>query len=247
MTRPLRPLVTCEHGGNLVPERWSHLFPEGGKELESHRGWDPGALPLARYLAGKLPAPFRYTLTTRLLVDVNRSLGSPELFSEFSDRVSTEERQRLIRRYHRRHWRKILRLVDRMIGEGGLVLHLGVHTFTPVFGGQDRSVDLGVLFDPERPREAEFARAWMDELRMRLPDLLVRDNEPYCGTDDGLTSHLRSRFPVDAYLGIELEVKQGPLVGSGPRGRRTRTALLESFRSTMEETVRRGSGPGEDV
>jgi glutamate---cysteine ligase / carboxylate-amine ligase len=231
--RPVRPLVTCEHGGNLVPQRWTHLFPGAGKELESHRGWDPGALGLARHLAGTLPAPFRYTLTTRLLVDVNRSPGNPELLSNFSGSVSEQERRRLIRRYHRRHWTKVRRLVERMVGEGALVLHVGVHTFTPMLHGQKRTVDLGVLFDPAREMEAAFAELWVQELRRHFPALEVRKNEPYHGADDGLTTHLRALFAPEHYLGIELEVKQGPLVGDGPEGERARKGIIASCQAAM--------------
>jgi predicted N-formylglutamate amidohydrolase len=34
-------------------------------------------------------------------------------------------------------------------------------------------------------------------------------NEPYLGTDDGLTTHLRTVFPAAGYAGIEIEVRQG--------------------------------------
>ncbi len=33
-------------------------------------------------------------------------------------------------------------------------------------------------------------------------------NYPYRGASDGLTTHLRKRFHVNEYLGIELEINQ---------------------------------------
>ncbi len=231
MSREFEPLVTCEHGGNRVPGQWSHLFPEPEAEaaLDSHRGWDPGALPLARFLAQGLEAPLRFSLTTRLLVDANRSPDNPELFSEFSRQASEPERSRLADRYLRRHWRKVYRTVEALHDAGTRVLHLGVHTFTPVLRGQTRSVDLGVLYDPDREPEATLAGHWLQALRQRLPDLRIMPNQPYRGAQDGLTTWLRARFSAEAYVGIELEVKQGPLVEGGGPAARLRAALLESL------------------
>ena len=44
-------LVTCEHGGNRVPKEYRRLFAGWEPVLASHRGYDPGALTLARELA----------------------------------------------------------------------------------------------------------------------------------------------------------------------------------------------------
>src|SRR5436305_13375521 len=37
-------LITCEHGGNAVPERYRGAFAGAARALASHRGYDPGAL-----------------------------------------------------------------------------------------------------------------------------------------------------------------------------------------------------------
>ena len=41
-------LITCEHGGNRIPPRYRDLFAGCEALLQSHRGYDPGALTLAR-------------------------------------------------------------------------------------------------------------------------------------------------------------------------------------------------------
>jgi predicted N-formylglutamate amidohydrolase len=66
-------LITCEHGGNSVPPRWRPLFRGHRALLDSHRGWDPGALPIARALAREMNAPLIYSTISRLLVELNRS------------------------------------------------------------------------------------------------------------------------------------------------------------------------------
>ena len=46
--RPLFPrldlIFTCEHGGNEVPLRYRGLLAGWERRLETHRGYDPGAL-----------------------------------------------------------------------------------------------------------------------------------------------------------------------------------------------------------
>jgi len=212
-----RLLVTCEHGGNRVPARYRGLFPRA--LLESHRGWDPGALELARALA---PGVI-FTTTTRLLVDCNRSEGHPRLFHEA---VPAGERESILARYYRPHRDRVKAAVRRLQP----VLHLGIHSFTPVLDGKRRDVDVGFLYDPSRRREREFARRWAAALRDARPDLRVRMNRPYKGTSDGLTTSLRAMLPDARYAGIELEVNQAFPLGDADRWRRLRAALLDALR-----------------
>jgi predicted N-formylglutamate amidohydrolase len=36
------------------------------------------------------------------------------------------------------------------------VLHLSIHSFTPIWSGVERKVDIGILFDPDNKSEAEL-------------------------------------------------------------------------------------------
>ena len=82
--------------------------------------------------------------------------------------------------------------------------HLSVHSFTPNLNGRSRRFDVGLLYDPARRSEV----AWVSRLMslIRAVGLDVRLNQPYAGTDDGMTTWLRSRFTDAAYAGVELEV-----------------------------------------
>jgi predicted N-formylglutamate amidohydrolase len=236
---PPRLLVTCEHAGNRVPPRYAKLF-RGEKELlASHRGWDPGALPLARFLARALNAPLRFVLTTRLLVDLNRSLGSPELFSEISGKLPAPERARILRCHYRPHRTGVEKVLRRWTARGAPALHLAVHTFTPVWKGKKREVEVGVLFDPRRTREKGFAEAWIEELGAALPGTKVRANEPYRGTDDGLTTEMRQRLPESHYLGIELEVSQRLAAGEASAARSRAVKILASLERALAAVSRR--------
>ena len=233
-SRPLPPppalVLSCEHGGNQVPPRWRQLFRDARAALDGHRGWDPGALELARYLAERLDAPLLASSVTRLLVEPNRSLGHPRLFSELTRALPQGERELLVRRYWRPHRERVERAVRDTLGRAGSVLHLGVHTFTPVLDGAVREVAVGVLYDPAREGERAFCRRWLDALREALPDLRCRANAPYRGTSDGLTTYLRTILPR-GYMGVELEVRQDLL--ASPHARR----VSEAVARTLERLV----------
>jgi len=214
--RPWRVVLSCEHASHRVPARWRALFAGRRALLRSHRGWDPGALELARRLARRLGAPLVAAPATRLLADTNRSPRHPRLFSEWTRPLQAPERERLLDAVYRPHRRRVEALVARGLAAGRPVLHVGVHSFTPRLRGVVRRADVGVLYDPARPRERRLAL----ELRRRLSASgrwRVRLNQPYRGSADGLTTALRRRHPPRRYLGLELELNQRHV--RGPRAR----------------------------
>lgn len=206
-----RFVVSCEHGGREVPDDYRPLFEGAEAVLRSHRGWDPGALPLARDLARGLRAPLFASTTTRLLVDLNRSAGHRRVFSEFTRSLPPTERREILERYHAPYREAVAEAVERRVGGGGTVVHLSVHSFTPVLDGRERRTELALLYDPGRGPERELAARWVTALRELLPDRVIRRNHPYRGKADGLTTWLRRRFAPPDYVGIEIEVGQGLL------------------------------------
>jgi predicted N-formylglutamate amidohydrolase len=51
-----KTIITCEHASNRLPEKWAHLFEGAQDVLETHRGWDPGAIQIARVDSDRLGA-----------------------------------------------------------------------------------------------------------------------------------------------------------------------------------------------
>jgi len=64
-------LITCEHGGNRIPAICRSLFRGQRKLLESHRGYDPGALVMARALGRAFAAGVVSSTVSRLVIDLN--------------------------------------------------------------------------------------------------------------------------------------------------------------------------------
>lgn len=210
-------VLTCEHGGHAVPAAYRALFRGHEARLKSHEGWDPGALELARELRRKLSRVLPTTLvaatTTRLLIDLNRSATNPRAFSSIVRALSWSERTGIVWRHYLPHLTAVVTPIAEAHLRGATVVHLGVHSFTPVLRGARRDFEIGLLYDPKRPGERRFCDAWRAALARTAPELRVRRNAPYRGTSDGLTTILRRRFD-DRYLGIELEVNQAiPLRG----------------------------------
>lgn len=75
MTKPVSLLITCEHGGNRIPPRYRHLFHGHEELLQTHRGHDAGGLTMAKELAGAFKATLFVATISRLLIDLNRSVG----------------------------------------------------------------------------------------------------------------------------------------------------------------------------
>jgi predicted N-formylglutamate amidohydrolase len=214
--------VSCEHGGNRVPG-FTRFFSKAF--LHTHRGYDPGALEVARDFARATGAPLFHSTVSRLLVELNRPLGHPQVF--YLD-LPEPQQEDLLRRYYRPYWRAI----EEAIRRHRRVLHLSVHSFTPRFRGVTRRTDIGLLFDPRRPAEAALCRAWRKALGA---DFVVRENDPYAGVHPSVVQSMREKFSPRRYVGIQIELNQKYPRRGGRRWRELRAALVRSFIGTMHQ------------
>jgi len=238
-------LITCEHGGNRIPASCRSLFQGYDELLKTHRGYDPGALLMARELARSFAAPLVTSTVSRLLVDLNRSLGHPHLFSQATRHVTATGRTKIIEQHYLPYRQRVEHLVRQSVSLGRRVVHISSHSFTPVLDGKVRCADVGLLYDPGRDGEVQLCARWKTWLAAGAPALRVRRNYPYAGKGDGLTSYLRQRFPSDAYVGIELEVNQGIVLTGGPRWAALRGLLTDTLHTacTSERPVSGDSHP----
>lgn len=237
--RALRILITCEHGGNRIPARYAALFHGHHRTLASHAGHDPGALVVARALARTVetqwPTRLVYSTTSRLLVDLNRSIGHPRLHGEPVRALHPAARRAIVERHYLPYRGEVERWVEAAIGAGARVLHVSCHTFTPRLNGAERNADVGLLFDPGRGRETALVQAWRDALRELDPELRVRFNYPYRGTSDGVTTALRRRYADAAYAGVELELNQAYPADAGAAWRALRRRVIDAFAIAVGE------------
>ena len=211
-------ILTCEHGGNDVPKAYVSLFDGAENVLATHRGWDIGALAIAKGLASSLRAPLHASKTTRLLIDLNRSLHVKGVWSDWSRELDPAAKGEVIERYYRPYRKNIEDCLIQLVAKRKRVLHLSLHSFTPVFNREVRNAEVGILYDPKRSIEAKLARSLCAAVRTADASLRVRKNYPYVGYTDGFTTYLRRKFPDTHYAGIEIETKQDEI--TTPAGQR---------------------------
>jgi len=108
---PFHIVVTCEHAGNQIPKAYDYLFRNKEKLLNSHRGWDPGAVEIAQSVARVLKARLFETRISRLLVDCNRSHDNPEVFSEYTAVMNRTVKNYLLNEYYKPYRTQVERYI----------------------------------------------------------------------------------------------------------------------------------------
>ena len=227
-------ILSCEHGGNRIPATYRRYFKKATAVLNTHRGLDIGALSVARQLANTLPAPLLYSDISRLLVDLNRSAHHRKLFSEYTQACNQLEREQILRDYYYPYRQILQQQIKDTITQGNTVLHLSIHSFTPVLAGQARNADIGLLYDPTRTREKSFCLSLQTQLQQGSK-YIIRLNYPYRGSADGLTTWLRKQLPAKRYLGIEIEINQKWLISNN---KIIGTILTNALRNTVQQAIK---------
>lgn len=229
MAKTIQFLITCEHGGNRIPPRFRNLFYGHEQLLQSHRGYDAGALAMAKLLAKTLAAPLFISTTSRLLIDLNRSIRHPQLYSETVRQAPLAIRNEILEHYYLPYRNKAESTVAKAIAEGRMVIHISSHSFTPELNGEIRHADIGLLYDPTRLAEAALCARWQTAFKSQLPNLTARRNYPYTGKSDGFTAYLRRRFESESYSGIELEINQKHVFNGKQHWRSLKSTVMRTL------------------
>ena len=176
-------VLVCDHASNRIPRELASLglTPD---QLLQHIAWDPGAAEVARGLATRIDAPLFLSGYSRLVIDLNRPLASPESIPEQSAGVpvsgncglTPQARDGRVAALFAPYHQAISDLLERRAGQPTLLI--SIHSFTPVLGDERRPWPISVAYGRDR-RLADLLRPAL-ELR---GDLLVGNNQPY-GVDD---------------------------------------------------------------
>lgn len=195
-------VLTCEHASAAVPPAYRSLgLPR--QILHEHIAWDIGAWELTAVLARRLGAPAVGAPVSRLVVDCNRAPEDADLIvahvhgTDVPGNVGlspAERRDRIARYYAPYH-----DAVDRLLAGTPCRLLLSVHSFTPVLNGEERRLDVGVLFDAHEAAARRLAGG------LAAAGLRVRDNEPYSAFD-GLIHSARTHGRRHGLPYLEIEV-----------------------------------------
>lgn len=201
-------ILACEHASRLIPPEFSDLGLPADLLL-SHIVWDPGAAAVARQLAALLDAPLVLSGVSRLVYDCNRPPEAPDAIATHSEvhaipgnvGLTPAARRQRLERFYEPFRAALAAMVERQLAAGAQPVLVTIHSFTPVWRGQRRVLDLGILHDVD----ARLA----DELLARLPaegGLRIERNAPY-GPRDGVTHTLRQHALPHGLLNAMIEIR----------------------------------------
>ena len=201
-------LLVCEHASNAFPEPWGSLGLTEAQQ-RAHVAWDPGALDLSRALAQRLDAALVHAPASRLIYDLNRGPDRPDAMAARSEVHDIPGNQGLTPQ-DRLHRAEALYLpfhtalhaeIVRRLALGRATVVITIHSFTPVYHGQPRAVEFGVIHDADdRLAQAIVAAA------QSLTDLACALNEPYSAAD-GVTHTLRLQATPYGLANAMLEIR----------------------------------------
>jgi predicted N-formylglutamate amidohydrolase len=103
---------------------------------------------MAKALASACQAPLVASTTSRLLLDLNRSIGHPQLFSAATRGTPAEIRAQIVEHHYRPYRGQVESLVGQAVSRGHRVIHISSHSFTAELDGRVRGADVGLLYHP---------------------------------------------------------------------------------------------------
>ena len=222
-------VLICEHASNYIPEVFDGLGlpPE---DLVRHIAWDIGAEAVSRALSLHLDAPCFIGKYSRLLIDLNRPPGSPTSIPERSEAtdipgnflLGAEDRQLRTERIFTPFQAAISRHLDLRQQQGRPTKIIAIHSFTPVFLGEQRPWHAGILFG----KSFGLGRQIIDRLT-EITKLRIGANVPYVIeriSDYAIPVHGEDRG-LDAVL---VEIRQD-LIGSADGQSRWATYLAAAL------------------
>lgn len=202
-------ILICEHAARYMPASFAGLGLDQA-QLGSHIAWDIGALDVAAAMSAQLNAPLVASAVSRLLYDCNRPLSAPDAIPEISEvtvipgnqGLSVAERQQRFDSFYVPFHNDVETMIARHAAAGPTQpVIVTVHSFTPIYKNQPRSVELGILHDTDQ-RLADALLA----VAPRHTKMEVTRNQPY-GPQHGVTHSLQRHALADGRLNVMLEIR----------------------------------------
>jgi predicted N-formylglutamate amidohydrolase len=201
-------LIICEHASNRIPVFFESLGLTQD-QVSAHIAWDPGARDVACLLSSAMNAPLVACRVSRLVYDCNRPPNAPAAMparSEIFDipgnlNVSAPERRARTEQVYVPFRDTIAGLITEQTASGHAPVLITVHSFTPVFMGKPREVEIGILHG----RDRRLADAMLNEAKS-VTALKVERNQPY-GLEDGVAHTLDVHGYANGLLNVMIEIR----------------------------------------
>ena len=201
-------VILCEHASHHIPARYKGL---GLAEADrtSHAAWDPGARAVSLALSDALDAPLVASRVSRLVYDCNRPPEAASAMPEKSEVIvvpgncdlTPEQRAERVDTVYTPFCQAVSDVLAARKAKDLPTVLVTMHSFTPVYFGTHRAVEIGILHDSDtRPADAMLAEA------PRLPQRRIARNDPY-GPEDGVTHSLRLHGLENGLANVMIEVR----------------------------------------
>ncbi|PSL21130.1 N-formylglutamate amidohydrolase [Shimia abyssi] len=199
-------IVVCEHATNRVPETLGTLGLDA-QSLDAHIAWDPGALGVAQALSQHLDAVQVHGGISRLVYDCNRPPQAHDAIPVTSEifaipaNANLSEKDKAVRAAN--VYAPFRDMLSQTItnNRDTLALMVTVHSFTPIYRGQPRDVELGLLHG----KDPRFATAMLAAKPASIT-LNTQLNAPYSATD-GVAHTLDVHAAPINLLNVMLEIR----------------------------------------
>lgn len=201
-------LLVCEHASRRLPEKMGTLglSPDA---LSSHIAWDPGALAVSKLLVKNLDAALVYQRFSRLVYDCNRPPEAEAAMPSVSEvfeipgnaAISAAERRARTDALYVPFRDELADFIAARKANGRPPVLVTMHSFTPVYHGRQRDVEVGILHDTDKRLAASMLA--VAEKTKRYD---VRRNEPY-GPADGVTHTLIEHGVKNGLLNVMIEIR----------------------------------------
>jgi predicted N-formylglutamate amidohydrolase len=199
--------LTADHAGRAVPRALGDLGVSAA-EMERHIAWDIGIAGVTERLSALLDATAVLQVYSRLVIDCNRDPSWATAVPEISELtmipgnvgLSAADRAARVAAVFAPYHQRIGALLDARAGRRTVLV--AMHSFTPSFKGESRSMHVGMLYN----KDARLAEILLGLLRQE-GDLVVGDNAPYAVTEDsdyGVPTHGEKR----GLAHVEVEIRQ---------------------------------------
>lgn len=215
-------LLTAEHASGRIPKEYKNLGLSRKERLGAKDLNDPGSLAVLRILEKGWGASYLYSNISRLVIDCNRVLDGKsknkntfhsgalkkQLLTDFGEgeKIITipgndisdekeflkEERKRY-EKYAVPYKKAGYHATDQILKTNEKVLIVMIHSFFPVYNGDKRKVDIGVLYDKSQKAGKKVVRV----LR-KNSSLNIGDNSPWkmSDVDGGIFGKLQEKKGV---------------------------------------------------
>lgn len=226
-------IFVCEHASNYVPDEFADLGLDADA-LRSHIAWDPGAWAVARHLSAAFDAPLVAPGVSRLVYDCNRPAQAQSAIPQKSEiydipgniGLNDADRQARAERFYGPYRQALSAVVDGALAAGRQPAFVTIHSFTPVYNGTRRTLDLGILHDSDARLADQLIRACAAD-----GDLVARSNEPY-GPKDGVTYTLSEHATRHGLLNAMIEIRND-LIGDDDAHHKMAVCLEKYLRTAL--------------